>query len=124
MGIRGTDVAKEAADMVLLDDNFASIVNAVEEGRAVFENIRKFLTYVLVHNVAELVPYLAFAAVQDSIGADADPGAGDRYGHRHADGARPRRGARRSADHAPPAAAPGERLLNWRSRCAPICFSG
>ena len=61
MGIAGTDVAKAAADMVLLDDNFASIVNAIEEGRAVYENIRKFLTYVLVHNVAELVPYLGFA---------------------------------------------------------------
>jgi sodium/potassium-transporting ATPase subunit alpha len=61
MGIAGTDVARAAADMVLLDDNFASIVNAVEEGRAVFQNIRKFLTYVLVHNVAELVPFLAFA---------------------------------------------------------------
>lgn len=60
MGLSGTDVAKEAADMVLLDDNFASIVAAVEEGRAVFQNIRKFLTYVLIHNVAELVPYLAF----------------------------------------------------------------
>ncbi len=60
MGIVGTDVAKETADMVLLDDNFASIVSAIEEGRAVFQNIRKFLTYVLVHNVAELVPYLAF----------------------------------------------------------------
>jgi sodium/potassium-transporting ATPase subunit alpha len=46
--------------MVLLDDNFAGIVSAIEEGRAVFQNIRKFLTYVLVHNVAELVPYLAF----------------------------------------------------------------
>jgi sodium/potassium-transporting ATPase subunit alpha len=60
MGIAGSDVAKEAADMVLLDDNFASIVSAIEEGRAVFQNIRKFLAYVLVHNVAELVPYLAF----------------------------------------------------------------
>ncbi len=61
MGIAGTDVAKAAADMVLLDDNFASIVNAIEEGRAVYENIRKFLTYVLVHNVAELFPFLGFA---------------------------------------------------------------
>jgi calcium-translocating P-type ATPase len=61
MGIVGTDVAREAAAMVLLDDNFASIVNAIEEGRAVFENIRKFLTYILTHNVAELIPYLAFA---------------------------------------------------------------
>ncbi len=61
MGRSGADVAKESADMVLLDDNFASIVNAVEEGRAIFQNIRKFLTYVLVHNVAELAPYLAFA---------------------------------------------------------------
>ena len=64
MGIAGTDVAKEAADMVLLDDNFASIVNAVEEGRAVFENIRKFLTYILTHNVAELIPYLGFVLFQ------------------------------------------------------------
>ena len=61
MGISGTDVAREASDLVLLDDNFASIVNAVEEGRGVFENIRKFLTYILTSNVPELVPYLAFA---------------------------------------------------------------
>ncbi|MEW6173444.1 MAG: cation-transporting P-type ATPase [Bacillota bacterium] len=60
MGERGTDVAREAADMVLLDDNFATIVNAVEEGRAVFNNIRKFITYVLTSNVAEIVPYLSY----------------------------------------------------------------
>ena len=61
MGLSGTDVAKESADMVLLDDNFTSIVSAVEEGRALFDNMRKFLTYILAHNVPELVPYLAFA---------------------------------------------------------------
>jgi calcium-translocating P-type ATPase len=61
MGRSGADVAQQAADIVLLDDHFASIVNGIEEGRAVFANIRKFLTYVLTHNMAELVPSLAFA---------------------------------------------------------------
>jgi sodium/potassium-transporting ATPase subunit alpha len=64
MGISGTDVAKEASDMILLDDNFASIVNAIEEGRAVFENIRKFLTYILTSNIPELVPYLAYVLLR------------------------------------------------------------
>ncbi len=61
MGIAGSDVAKESADIILLDDNFASIVAAIEEGRAVYDNLQKFLAYILTHNVAELVPYLAFA---------------------------------------------------------------
>jgi magnesium-transporting ATPase (P-type) len=61
MGIIGTDVAKESADMILLDDNFASIVAAIEEGRAVYDNIRKFLSYILTSAIPELVPYLFFA---------------------------------------------------------------
>ena len=56
MGIAGTDVAKEAADMILTDDNFASIVHAIEEGRAVYSNIRKFLLYILNSNMAEAIP--------------------------------------------------------------------
>lgn len=56
MGVAGTDVAKEAADMILTDDNFASIVAAIEEGRAVYSNIRKFLLYILNSNAPEAVP--------------------------------------------------------------------
>jgi calcium-translocating P-type ATPase len=60
MGLVGTDVAREAADLILMDDNFASIVAGVEEGRTVFANIRKFMTYILASNIPEIVPYLAF----------------------------------------------------------------
>ncbi|MEQ8153308.1 MAG: cation-transporting P-type ATPase [Clostridiaceae bacterium] len=60
MGIAGTDVAKEAADMILTDDNFASIVHAIEEGRAVYSNIRKFMLYILNSNMPEAVPSAMF----------------------------------------------------------------
>ena len=58
MGIAGTDVAKEAADMILTDDNFASIVNAIEEGRAVYDNISRFVGYIFASNIPELIPFL------------------------------------------------------------------
>ena len=60
MGLSGTSVAREAADIVLLDDNFASIVHAIEEGRAVFENIRNFITYIFASNIPELIPYIGY----------------------------------------------------------------
>jgi magnesium-transporting ATPase (P-type) len=64
MGKAGTDVAREAADMILTDDNFASIVAAVEEGRTIFDNIRRFLTYFQTSNVAEMFPFLAMIFLQ------------------------------------------------------------
>jgi magnesium-transporting ATPase (P-type) len=63
MGISGTDVAREAADMVLLDDSFASIVKAIESGRTIYENLRKFVVYVFSHNWAELIPYVLYAVL-------------------------------------------------------------
>jgi sodium/potassium-transporting ATPase subunit alpha len=56
----GTDVARDAADMVLLDDNFATIVYAVEEGRTVFDNIKKFIVYIIAHTIPEVLPFIAF----------------------------------------------------------------
>lgn len=60
MGLRGTDVAKEASDIILLDDNFATIIKAIEEGRGVYENIKKFIVYVLTSNVPEILPFIAY----------------------------------------------------------------
>ena len=63
MGISGSDVSKQAADMILLDDNFASIVTGVEEGRLIFDNLKKSIAYTLTSNIPELVPFLAFMTV-------------------------------------------------------------
>ncbi len=67
MGASGTEVAREAATMVLTDDNFASIVAAVEEGRVVYENIRKFVTYIFAHATPEVVPFLIYALAGGAI---------------------------------------------------------
>lgn len=63
MGISGSDVSKEAADMILLDDNFASIVAGVEEGRLIFDNLKKSIAYTLTSNIPEITPFLTFILV-------------------------------------------------------------
>ncbi len=67
MGLSGTEVAREAATMVLTDDNFASIVAAIEEGRVVYENIRKFVTYIFAHATPEVIPFLIYALAGGAI---------------------------------------------------------
>merc|ERR1711998_101928 len=64
MGIAGADVAKENADMILLDDNFASIVQGIEQGRLIFDNLKKSIAYTLTSNIPEITPFLALIILQ------------------------------------------------------------
>jgi len=59
MGISGSDVTKDSADMILLNDDFASIVDGIEEGRKIFDNLKKTIVYLLTSNITEIVPYIA-----------------------------------------------------------------
>jgi sodium/potassium-transporting ATPase subunit alpha len=64
MGITGSDVAKDSADMILLNDDFSAIILGIEEGRKIFDNLKKSIAYTLTSNIPELIPFLTFIILQ------------------------------------------------------------
>ena len=94
MGITGTDVPKEASSLVLSDDNFSTIVAAIEEGRGIYENIRKFIRYLLASNVGEILTMFLAMMAGLAAAARADPNFVGQSGDRRlaGDGARRRSG--------------------------------
>ena len=120
MGRSGTEVAREAATVVLTDDNFATVVAGVEEGRRVYDNVRKFVLYIFAHAVPEVVPFLVFA-----LSGGADPAAADRAVHprdrpRHGDPSRAGAGSRtgRAGPDGPTRSAPRSPPAPSAARCA------
>lgn len=124
MGLRGSDVAKESADIILTDDNFASIVDAVREGRTVFANIKKFVTYIFASNVPEIIPFIGFVLfsiplpltimqiLAIDLGTDIMPAIG--LGAEH-----PEDGIMKE-----PPRARGKRLLDWKTLLRAYLFLG
>ena len=120
MGRSGTDVAREAATMVLTDDNFATIAAAVEAGRRVYDNVRKFICYIFAHAVPEVraVPDLRAIRRGRPAAADGHADPGHRPGHGHPSGPGAQPGARRTRADGPPAAA-AQAGRDQRGRCWP-----
>jgi magnesium-transporting ATPase (P-type) len=123
MGISGTDVAKEAADMILLDDNFASIIAAIEEGRAVYENIRRFLAYILTSNIPDH-PLSGFCTAEDSFAVDYHSDSGGRFGDGYAAGSGTRSGQAGTGQHEPAAASAERAAARLAFAGARLCFFG
>ena len=112
MGIKGTEVAKETADMIITDDNFATIVSAVEQGRIIYANILKFIHYLFSCNFAEIL--IVFVAIMIGwplpLGAPADPLA--EHGHRRLPRPGPRARAIGARHDEAAASRPAEALVN------------
>ena len=119
MGITGTDVAKETADMVLTDDNYASIVSAIEQGRIIYSNIRKFVYYLLSCNMAEIAIIFLSTLFTGSPPLTAHPTALAQPGHRRRTGPGPGHRKRRPGYHEPaPQARPKSRSSTATCRSA------